>query len=231
MALPPGCVVIDNPLSKYYLTLLRRHDTPPSVYREALRKIGFILGYELARYFLWKDVIVETTTVKTIGVAPKNPVYIVGVLGASIPLMHGMWEALPWAGLGLVATRRKHVDNELHVELYYERLPEDLSNYAVIAVDPMLASGKTMEKVVSKLLARGPKKIVIATVVASKASVERLRSVYPDIPIVAISVDPVLDSRFYIIPGIGDAGDRSLSADLTIVDEGDKEWENSQFTI
>lgn len=227
----PGCIIIDNPLSKYYLTLLRRHDTPPSVYREALRKIGFILGYELAKYFLWKDVVVETTTVKSIGIIPRNPVYIIGVLGASIPLMHGMWEALPWAGLGLVATRRKHVDNELHVELYYERLPEDLSNYVVIAVDPMLASGKTMEKVVSKLRERGSKKIVVATVVASKAGVERLHSVYPSIPIVAISVDPILDSRFYIVPGIGDAGDRSLSADLTIVKDGEEVWENSESAI
>lgn len=208
-------VLINNPLAKYYLTLLRRKDTPPVQFREIVKKIGFVIGYEIAKELEWNNVFVETTLGRAEGLEPGKPVYIVGVLGASIPMMHGIWEAMPWAGLGIVATRRKLRDTGIEVELYYERLPDDMSPFITVAVDPMLASGRTMVKVVEELRKRGSGKTLVATIIASKPGLQYFAERFPEIPVYAVEVDPVLTKEYYIVPGIGDAGDRSLSADIS----------------
>lgn len=208
-------VVINNPLAKYYLTLLRRKDTPPTQFREIVKKMGFVIGYEIAKDLEWSNIFVETTLGRAEGVEPGKPIYIVGVLGASIPMMHGIWEAMPWAGLGIVATRRKLRDRGIEVEVYYERLPDDMSPFVTVAVDPMLASGRTMVKVVDELRKRGSRKILVATIIASKPGLEHFSEHFPRIPIYTVDVDPVLTKEYYIVPGIGDAGDRSLSADIS----------------
>jgi uracil phosphoribosyltransferase len=206
-------IIIDNPLAKYYLTMLRRRDTRPAVYRDYVKKIGYIIGYEVSRLLKWKPVFVETSVARTEGIVPGKQVYIIGVLGASIPLMHGIWEALPWAGLGIVAARRFKVENKVLVRLYYERVPQDLSDYTAIAVDPTLATGNTMIKVLEKLDELKCKDYLVATIIASKPGLENLWKRFPGVRVTALSVDPVLNQEFFIVPGIGDAGDRSLSSD------------------
>ncbi|WP_440059745.1 uracil phosphoribosyltransferase [Thermogladius sp. 4427co] len=206
-------VLIDNPLAKYYLSVLRDKNTTPRSYRDAARKLGFILGYEISRRLRWSKLFVETNLAKAEGLYPSKPVYIVGVLGASIPMMHGIWDALPWAGLGLVGAKRNIVNGDVEVEIFYERIPSDLSFYTVIIVDPTLASGRTMAKVADIVLGKGGRDIVAATILASKAGVEYFWSRHPQIPLYAVEIDPLLDERFFILPGIGDAGDRSLSSD------------------
>jgi len=206
-------IIIDNPLAKYYLTMLRRRDTRPAVYRDYVKKIGYIIGYEVSRLLKWKPVFVETSVARTEGIVPGKQVYIIGVLGASIPLMHGIWEALPWAGLGIVAARRFKVENKVLVRLYYERVPQDLSEHTAIAVDPTLATGNTMIKVLEKLDELRCKDYLVATIIASKPGLENLWKRFPGIRVIALSVDPVLNQEFFIVPGIGDAGDRSLSSD------------------
>ncbi|ADG90605.1 uracil phosphoribosyltransferase [Thermosphaera aggregans DSM 11486] len=206
-------IIIDNPLAKYYLTMLRRRDTKPAVYRDYVKKIGYIIGYEVSRLLKWKPVFVETSVARTEGIVPGKQVYIIGVLGASIPLMHGIWEALPWAGLGIVAARRFKVENKVLVRLYYERVPQDLSEYTAIAVDPTLATGNTMIKVLEKLDELKCKDYLVATIIASKPGLENLWKRFPGVRVIALSVDPVLNQEFFIVPGIGDAGDRSLSSD------------------
>ncbi|MGC9011742.1 uracil phosphoribosyltransferase [Thermogladius sp.] len=206
-------VLIDNPLAKYYLSVLRDKNTTPRSYRDAVRKLGFIVGYEVSRRLKWGRLFVETGLAKAEGVYPSRPVYIIGVLGASIPMMHGIWDALPWAGLGLVGARRRIADGELEVEIFYERIAADLAFYTTIVVDPTLASGKTMTKVVELVSERGGRDIIAATILASKRGLEYFWSKHPDVPVYAVEVDPLLDHRFFIVPGIGDAGDRSLTPD------------------
>ncbi|WP_448579559.1 uracil phosphoribosyltransferase [Thermosphaera sp.] len=206
-------IVIDNPLAKYYLTVLRRRETKPAVYRDYVKKIGYIIGYEVSRVLKWKPVFVETSIAKTEGVVPAKQVYIIGVLGASIPLMHGIWEALPWAGLGIVAARRFKVENRVLVRLYYDRVPPDLSEYTAIAVDPTLATGNTMIKVLEKLNELRCRDYLVATIIASKTGLENLWKRFPNVRVITLSVDPVLNQDYFIVPGIGDAGDRSLSSD------------------
>jgi uracil phosphoribosyltransferase len=206
-------ILIDNPLARYYLSVLRDKDTTPKSYRDAVRKLGFIVGYEVSKRLRWSKMFIETGAARAEGVFPSKPVYIIGVLGASIPMMHGIWDALPWAGLGLVAAKRRVTGGDLEVEVFYERVIQDLSLHTVIVVDPTLASGKTMSRVVELIGERGGRDILAATILASRRGLEYFWSRHPHVPVYAVEVDPLLDERFYIIPGIGDAGDRSLSSD------------------
>lgn len=202
--------VINNPLAKHYLTILRDRSTPPHVFREYLRKTGFVLGYEASRYLRWSNVFIETPLARANGLKPRKPVLIVGILGASIPLAHGIWDAIPWAGLGLVAARRIESSEELDVEIYYQRLPDVLSQYTILIGDPMLATGKTMAKTIEILYEKRGRDIVILTVIASRHGIEYIRSRYKDIPIITVEIDPFLNDKYFIIPGLGDAGDRGL---------------------
>ncbi|MEM2009733.1 MAG: uracil phosphoribosyltransferase [Thermosphaera sp.] len=205
-------ILVDNPLAKHYLTFLRRKETPPNLFREYVRKIGYIIGYEVSRLLKWRTGFVETSTAKAEGVFPGRQLYIVGVLGASIPLMHGIWEMLPWAGLGIVAARRFKIEDKVMVKLYYDRIPDDLSDYTVVAVDPTLATGNTMIKVLEKLSEAKCKDYMVATIISSRPGLENLWRKFPDVKVVTLSIDPILSKELFIIPGIGDAGDRSLSS-------------------
>ncbi len=202
--------IIDNPLAKHYLTILRDKNTSPKLFREYLRKIGFILGYEASHHIKWRKVFVETPLARAEGYMVGKPVMIIGVLGASIPLVYGIWDALPWAGLGLVAARRIESGKEIDVEIYYERLPDDLSPYTIMIGDPMLATGKTIVSTIELVKKRGGRDIVVLTVVSSKYGLEYLHSREPDIPVITVVIDPILNDKYFIVPGLGDAGDRGL---------------------
>lgn len=205
--------LVDNELAKYYLSILRDRNTKPKTFREYVKKLGFILGYEASRFFKWKSVFIETPLSKTSGVKPCKPLLIVGILGASIPMIQGIWEALPWAGLGLVAARRIESEDDVKVEIYYERLPEDLSPYTILVGDPMLATGKTIVSVIELLREREGQDIVVLAIIASKYGIEYVTSRVGSIPIVAVAIDPFLNDKFFIVPGLGDAGDRGLDHD------------------
>ncbi|OYT39281.1 MAG: uracil phosphoribosyltransferase [Desulfurococcales archaeon ex4484_58] len=208
-------IVVENPLAKYYLTILRDRNTSPKLFREYVRKLGFILGYEASRYIKWKNTFVETPLARAEGIKPIKPVIVVGILGASIPLIQGIWDAIPWAGLGLVAARRIESEYEVEIEVYYERLPDDLSPYTVLIADPMLATGKTIVNTIELLKKRNAKEIVVLTIIASKYGVEYVHGREKNVPIITITIDPFLNDRFFIVPGLGDAGDRGLGSDVS----------------
>lgn len=203
-------IIVDNLLAKHYLTILRDRNTKPVVFREYMRKIGFILGYEASIYLDWNRVTVETPLSKATGVKVSKPILIVGILGASLPLVQGIQDAYPHAGLGLVAARRLESGMNVDVEIYYCRLPERLDNYNVLIGDPMLATGKTILRTINLLFEKNASKIVVLSVIASRVGLENIHKKYPEIPILVIEIDPELNNRFFIVPGLGDAGDRSL---------------------
>jgi len=119
-------IIADNPLAKFYLTILRNKSTAPKTFRKCVKN-GFILGYEASKYLKWRKTVIETPLAKSEGIEHERPVYIVEVLGASIPMIEGFWDAIPWAGPGLIAVRRKEEADRVEVEVFYERLPSDLS--------------------------------------------------------------------------------------------------------
>ena len=203
--------IIDNPLAKYLLTILRNKNTLPPKFREVMRKLGFILAYEISRELMWKEITVETPLSKAKGIEPYTNIWIIVILGAGVPLAQGIHEAFPWAGLGFIAARRFEEDKDIRVEVYYERMPESLKRTITIIADPMLATGNTMVKVLEIVRRRECEKVIIASVVASKYGVKKILDLFNDVNIYVLTIDPELNDKAFIVPGLGDAGDRALN--------------------
>ena len=203
--------IIDNPLAKYLLTILRNKNTLPPKFREVMRKLGFILAYEISRELMWKEITVETPLSKAKGIEPYTNIWIIAILGAGVPLAQGIHEAFPWAGLGFIAARRFEEDKDIRVEVYYERMPESLKRTITIIADPMLATGNTMVKVLEIVRRRECEKVIIASVVASKYGVKKILDLFNDVNIYVLTIDPELNDKAFIVPGLGDAGDRALN--------------------
>jgi uracil phosphoribosyltransferase len=134
---------------------------------------------------------------------------IVGILGASIPLLEGFLDVYSESPVGLFAARRREAGSRVEIDVFYTRLPKTIDS-PVILVDPMLATGLTMLKAIEEVARRGAGRVIVASVIASREGVERIERSYPNVPIYSLALDPLLDDRFFIVPGLGDAGDRSL---------------------
>ncbi|MCE4611916.1 MAG: uracil phosphoribosyltransferase [Desulfurococcales archaeon] len=198
------------PLARYILRRLRDKSTGYVEFRSSLRAAGLLLGAYISRELEWRDVEVTTPLeAKAVELEPGEDLHVVGVLGASIPLVEGIVEALPFARIGLIAARRVEEGENVRVEVYYVRLPEKLDGLTVIA-DPMLATGGTAVASVDIAKARGARKVIVASVIAARQGLERLWAVHPDVPVYTLAVDPELNKKFFIVPGLGDAGDRAL---------------------
>ena len=126
----------------------------------------------------------------------------------------GFREVYEGAGRGLLAARRVEEGGGVRVEVYYSRLPASIDpGTTVFVVDPMLATASTMRIAVGEVKARGARRVVVASVIASREGLLRLAEAHPDVPVYTLAVDPRLDDMFFIVPGLGDAGDRSLGVE------------------
>ena len=198
------------PLARYVLYVLRNHKTSFPTFRRFMRLAGNILAVEVSRDLEWVEEEVETplaAKAKEYRLA-KHPL-LVGILGASIPLLEGFLDVYSESPVGLFAARRRETREGVEIDVFYTRLPKSIDQ-PVVLVDPMLATGLTMLKAVEEVEKRGARRIVIASVIASREGVGRIEKSYPEIPIYSLALDPRLDDRFFIVPGLGDAGDRSL---------------------
>jgi uracil phosphoribosyltransferase len=210
-------IVSENPLAKYYLTVLRDKRTPPKVFREYLKKLGFVLAQDAARFIEWKPVSVETPIAVAEGLMPSESVAIVAILRAGLPMAEGVLEALDWASLGLMAAKRIE-DGEIYAKVYYENVPKA---DAIIVVDPMIATGSTLVESLAKIKDKARKVIVIGAIAAPEG-LKRIEKEFPEALIIVASVDAGLNDKAFIIPGLGDAGDRAFG---TIKTSGDAEDE------
>ena len=198
------------PLARYILRRLRDKSTGYVEFRRYLRTAGMLLGAYISRELRWRGVEITTPLeAKTIELEPGEDLHVVGILGASIPLVEGIVEALPFARIGLIAAKRVEEGESVRVEVYYVRLPERLGGLVVIA-DPMLATGGTAVASVDIVKSRGAQRVVVASVIAARQGLERLWDEHPDVPVYTLAVDPELNKKFFIVPGLGDAGDRAL---------------------
>ncbi len=199
------------PAARWILRVLRDEATEPLVFREWMKRAGVLLGFEASRSLPWRSVRVRTPLgVEAEELEPEKPPLIVGVLGAALPLVEGFSMVYPGAPVGLVAARRIEEGDSVRVEVYYERLPESYEGPGVI-VDPMLATGYTIARVAEGLTRIGARPIVVASVIASKPGVSYIASTGMVDAVYTLALDPLLDDRFFIVPGLGDAGDRALS--------------------
>ncbi len=200
-------VVVDHPLVQHKLSLMRRKETPTAEFRRLLREISALLGYEVTRDLPLTQVPIETP------LAPMDapiiegikPV-IVSILRAGGGILEGMLDVLPAARVGHIGLYRDH--ETLEAIEYYFKMPDRVEDRMVIAVDPMLATGHSAVAAVDRIKARNPKEIRFVCLLAAPEGIVELHRHHPDVAIWTAAIDSHLNEKGYIVPGLGDAGDR-----------------------
>ena len=199
--------VIDHPLVQHKLTLMRKKSTPTGQFRRLLREISHLLAYEVTR-----DLPLVTKTVETPMQAMPAPVLagkklaLVSILRAGNGLLDGVLELIPSARVGFVGLYRD--EETLKPVQYYFKAPKALGDRTVIALDPMLATGNSSAAAIDLLKEAGAKDIRFVCLLAAPEGVARMKEAHPDVPVFTASVDGRLNEKGYILPGLGDAGDR-----------------------
>ena len=175
------------------------------------------MGYELCRFLDTRIVEVETpmqARTKGIDIPALNDAVLISVLRASLPMTEGLLEIFSSAKVGFVVAKRHEADagpSSIDTEVYYVNVP-DTDGKIVILTDPMLATGSTIKRVLPRVLEKGkPSKVIILTLIASEYGLSAIRKEFPSAKLFTAAIDPLLDQRGFIIPGLGDAGDRSFS--------------------
>lgn len=200
-------IVLDHPLCQHKLTLLRDVKTPSSLFRKVLEEVGVLLAVEGTRHLPTESVAVETPLERTQGrrLTSLDPV-LVPVLRAGLGLLQPFLQLLPTAKVGHLGLYRDH-DTLVPVP-YYRNFPPLLEQRVVIVLDPMLATGGSASEAVRQLKMAGAKNLTLCSVLAAPEGITRLQNDHPDLRIVVAAVDRQLNERAYILPGLGDAGDR-----------------------
>ena len=199
--------VMTHPLIQHTVTLIRSVDTGTQDFRELLEEIALLMGYEITRDLPLEDVKVQTPLVEAIGkqIAGKK-VGIVPILRAGLGMVNGLLELMPMAKVGHVGMYRD--PETLQPVEYYCKLPSDLSERRIIVTDPMLATGGSAAAAISLLKEKGAKEIQLMCLVAAPEGVEVVNKAHPDVRIYVAALDEKLNDHGYILPGLGDAGDR-----------------------
>lgn len=199
--------VIDHPLIQHKLTIMRKKDTTPKDFRELLEEISMLMAYEITRSFPLEDVEIETPltkcTMKTL--AGKDPV-IVPILRAGLGMLNGMLAMIPTARVGHIGLYRDPAT--LKPVEYYCKMPPDINERTLIVVDPMLATGGSSSAALTMLKEKGAKSLILMCLVAAPEGVKVVNAEHPDVPVYTAALDDHLNERGYIVPGLGDAGDR-----------------------
>ena len=209
--------VFDHPLAQAVLTQLRDKNTPQIEFRKGLVKLGRLIGYELIKTMQFEDVEVETplgVKARGIKISDMEHVVIINVLRAATPLVEGLLKALPDARQGVVGIRRieeKPGIENISVQKFYTKIPPINKNDTIIIADPMLATGSTILAVIPEVLNAGtPKRLIIVSVISTEYGISRILKAYPQVEVVTVAIDPKLNDHGYILPGLGDAGDRAF---------------------
>ncbi|AZQ68755.1 uracil phosphoribosyltransferase [Silicimonas algicola] len=199
--------VVDHPLVQHKLTLMREKDTSTAVFRQLLREISTLLAYEVTRSLPMTTRSIETPLCDMDApVLSGRKLALVSILRAGNGLLDGMLDLIPSARVGFVGLYRDEAT--LKPVQYYCKLPGELDNRLVIAVDPMLATGNSSVAAVDLLKKAGADNIRFLCLLAAPEGVARMKEAHPDVPIVTAALDERLNEKGYIVPGLGDAGDR-----------------------
>ncbi len=199
--------VIDHPLVQHKLTLMRQKETGAKDFRELLEEIAMLMAYEITRDFPLEDVEIETplTKCKAKMLAGKK-VGVVPILRAGLGMLSGMLRLIPAARVGHIGLYRD--PKTLKPVEYYCKLPPDVAERTLIVVDPMLATGGSSSAALTLLKEKGAKSMILMCLVAAPDGIRVVNHDHPDVPIYVASVDDHLNEKGYIVPGLGDAGDR-----------------------
>ncbi|GAA1048915.1 uracil phosphoribosyltransferase [Arthrobacter russicus] len=202
-------LVVDHPLVAHKLTVLREKDTPSPVFRLLTEELVTLLAYEATREVRVEPVQIETPVTSTVGTGLVKPTpLVVPILRAGLGMLEGMTRLLPTAEVGFLGMARN--EETLEAITYAERLPDDLTGRQVYVLDPMLATGATLREAIKFLFDRGAMDITCICLLAAPEGIEALREQHEDsnVTVVLASIDEGLNDKAYIVPGLGDAGDR-----------------------
>ncbi len=199
--------VVDHPLIVHKLSIMRNKRTGSKDFRQLLNEIAMLMGYELTRDLPLEDIEIETPICKmTAKTVSGKKLAIVPILRAGLGMVDGLQSLVPVAKVGHIGLYR---DPDTHKPVeYYCKLPMDIEERIVILVDPMLATGGSAVDALSMLKARGCKNIRFMCLVAAPEGVKAVMEAHPDVDIYTASLDDCLNEHAYIVPGLGDAGDR-----------------------
>jgi uracil phosphoribosyltransferase len=199
--------VVDHPLVQHKLSLMRDEKTPSNVFRQLLREVSLLLGYEVLRDLDMTEVTIRTPlgTMQAPALSGKKLV-LVPILRAGQGLLDGLLELVPSARVGHIGLYRDH--DTLRPVQYYLKLPADIGARSVVLLDPMLATGNSAVAAIDRLKEAGAQDIRYLCLLAAPEGVKAVAASHPDVRIFTAAVDDRLDENGYIVPGLGDAGDR-----------------------
>ena len=203
----PNVTVADHPLIQHKLTLLRRKETSTAEFRQLLREISLLLAFEATRDLALKQIQIETPLeVMDAPALDGKKLCLVSILRAGNGLLEGMLDLIPAARVGHIGMYRDH--DTLEAVEYYLKLPHSIGERQVIVVDPMLATGNSAAAAVTRLKEAGAKRIKFVALVAAPEGIQAFSTAHPDVAILTAAIDRQLSDIGYILPGLGDAGDR-----------------------
>ncbi|MDR0519266.1 MAG: uracil phosphoribosyltransferase [Clostridiales Family XIII bacterium] len=199
--------VIDHPLVQHKAAMMRDKNTNVKDFRELVKEIAILLGYEVTRDLPLVETEIETPLEKMkVNVLPETDLAIVPILRAGLGMVDGFLSLVPNAKVGFVGLYR---DPETHKPVeYYCKLPDDIGRRRVVVLDPMLATGGSASAAIKFVKDKGAKDIKFVCIIAAPEGVEVLQKDHPDVDIIVARLDRELNSHAYILPGLGDAGDR-----------------------
>jgi len=199
--------VIDHPLVQHKLSLLRRKETSTSEFRALVAEIGMLLAYEVTRDLPTQATVVQTPLARmNASVLDGKKIVLVAILRAGTGILDGMLRILPSARVGHIGIYRDHAT--LKAVEYYARVPKVMHDRDAIVMDPMVATGNSAVAAVNRLKETNPRSIKFVCLVSCPEGLRHFHAQHPDVPVYTAAVDSHLDDHGYIVPGLGDAGDR-----------------------
>ena len=198
--------VITHPLVQHNLARLRDRATESQRFRRLLGEIAALMTYEATRSFSVKKISVRTPLEIAAGFKLEREVALVPVLRAGLGMLNPILELIPHARVGFIGLTRE--ESTLRAHFYHQSLPKNLGRFEVILIDPMLATGGSAVAALELLVAQGAKRIRLVSLVAAPEGIRKVRKQFPTLPIFTAAVDQKLNEKGYILPGLGDAGDR-----------------------
>lgn len=198
--------VFDHPLIKHKLTIMRKKETGTKDFRQNLDEIGGLMVYEVTRDLPLNEIPIETPLCQTIGYEMAKDVVIVPILRAGLGVVNGIQNLIPTARIAHIGMYRDEETLEPHP--YFEKYPSNMDEAAVIIVDPMLATGGSSVAAIDMVKQQGATSIKLVCLVGAPEGVKVVEEAHPDVDIYLASLDDHLNEKGYIVPGLGDAGDR-----------------------
>ena len=199
--------ILDHPLIRHKLAIIRNKETDTKQFREVIKEIAMLMAYESFKDVPTQEVEVETPLEKTTQtVVKENSIAIVPILRAGLGMVDGILSLFPAAKVGHIGLYRD--EETMEPQEYYCKLPSAIEEKVVMLVDPMLATGGSASDAITMLKKRGCKKIKFLAIIAAPEGVQKVATEHPDVEVFVSTLDRCLNDRCYILPGLGDAGDR-----------------------